>query len=127
MIIPLFAQLYSVLFDLVILLSRSEQDKDLEIVLLRKPLRISQRTRSRSPRLSWWEKPPLTLLVARIVKGPPAMRARLSQNLLRFTPETVLRWHCELVRRKGTFRQVDFCLAPGTVNSSIASWAILRS
>ena len=55
MIVTLFAHLTSVLIDLVSLLGRTESEKELEIALLRQQIRILQRTRSRSPRLSWWE------------------------------------------------------------------------
>lgn len=55
----MFAVFFSVLLDLLRLLARSEQEKDLEILLLRQQLRILQRTRARSPRLSWWERLPL--------------------------------------------------------------------
>ncbi|HEY7417265.1 MAG TPA: hypothetical protein VH593_18925 [Ktedonobacteraceae bacterium] len=59
-----------------------------------------QRTRVRPPRLSWWEKLPLTLLAMKLIQGTTNARTRLSQSLLLFTPETVLQWHRDLVRRK---------------------------
>lgn len=99
----MFAVFFSVLLDLLRLLARSEQEKDLEILLLRQQLRILQRTRARSPRLSWWERLPLVMLAAKLVQGATNSRTRLSQSLLLFTPETVLRWHRELVRHKWTF------------------------
>ena len=104
MIFSVFARLFSVLLDLLALLARSEHEKELEILLLRQQIRIMQRTRTRPPRLFWWEKVPLARLSARLVRGATNSRARLSQSLLLFTPETVLRWHHELVRRKWTFR-----------------------
>jgi putative transposase len=82
---------------------RSEREKDLEILLLRKPLRILQRRRARPPRLAWWEKLPLAMLAAKLVQGATNSRARLNQSLLLFTPATVLRWHRELVRHQWTF------------------------
>jgi transposase InsO family protein len=98
------AHLFSALLDLLSLFARSEREKDLEILLLRQQLRILQRTRPRPPRLSWWEKVPLAMLASKLVQKATNSRARLSQSLLLFTPETVLRWHRELVRRKWTFR-----------------------
>ncbi len=95
---------FSTLLDFLHLLGRSDQEKDLEILLLRQQLRILQRTRIRPPRLAWWEKVPLAMLVGKLVQKAKHSRARLSQSLLLFTPETVLRWHRELVRRKWTFR-----------------------
>ena len=100
-----FAHLFSLLLDLLGLFARSELEKDLEILLLRQQIRLLQRTRPRSPRLSWWDKFPLTILAAKLVQGAKHSRTRLSHSLLLFTPETVFRWHRELVRRKWTFPQ----------------------
>jgi hypothetical protein len=61
MIVTLVVQLFSILVDLLRLHSKSEREKELEIVLLRQQIRILQRTRSRSPRLSWWDKLPLAV------------------------------------------------------------------
>jgi hypothetical protein len=105
MIVTLVVQLFSILVDLLRLHSKSEREKELEIVLLRQQIRILQRTRSRSPRLSWWDKLPLAVLTAKLVQEAQQSRTRLSQSLLLFPPETVLRWHRELVRRKWTFPQ----------------------
>src|SRR5690348_5019094 len=99
------ALLFSTLLDFLSLLAQSEREKDLEILLLRQHLRLLQRTHSRPPRLSWWEKVPLTVLVSLLVQRAKHSRARLSQSLFLFTPETVLRWHRELVRRKWTFQR----------------------
>jgi putative transposase len=47
---------------------------------------------------------PLAILAGKLVQQAKYSRARLSQSLLLFTPETVLRWHRDLVRHKWTFR-----------------------
>src|SRR5215471_4225195 len=104
MTFAVLGHLFSTLLDFLHLLGRSDQEKDVEILLLRQQLRILQRTRTRPPRLAWWEKVPLAMLVGKLVQKAKHSRARLSQSLLLFTPETVLRWHRELVRRKWTFR-----------------------
>lgn len=104
MTFSVFAHLFSVLLELLALLARSAQEKEFEILLLRQQIRIMQRTRTRPPRLFWWEKLPLAWLSASLVRGTTNSRARLSQSLLLFTPETVLRWHRKLVRRKWTLR-----------------------
>jgi putative transposase len=98
-----FTRLFSMVLDLLRLLARSEHEKDVEILLLRHQLLILQRTQARAPRLSWWDKLPLAFLSARLVQGAKHSRTRLSQSLLIFTPETVRRWHHELVRHKWTF------------------------
>lgn len=95
----------SLRFALLSLLARSEHEKEIEILLLRQQIRIMQRTRARSPRLAWWEKLPLSILAAKVIQGPRHLRSRLAQSLLVFSPKTVLRWHCELVRRTWTFPQ----------------------
>ncbi len=97
------ANLFSVLLELIFLLARSERGKDIEILLPRQQIRILQRTHARPPRLSWWEKLPLTLVAAKLAQGAKHSRTRLSQSLLLFAPETVLRWHRDLVKRKWTF------------------------
>ena len=43
MIFLLLAELISILFDFLTLIGRSDQDKDVEILLLRQQLRILQR------------------------------------------------------------------------------------
>jgi putative transposase len=98
------ARLFSALLDFLSLCAWSERGKDLEILLLRQQLRILQRTRTRPPRLSWWEKMPLAWLSGKLAQSATNSRALLSQSLLLFTPETVLRWHRDLVRHKWTFR-----------------------
>ena len=103
MFFRIFAHLFSTLLDLLGLFTQLGHEKDLEILLLRQQLRLLQRTQPRPPRLSWWDKLPLPLLAAKLVQKAKFSRVRLSHSLLLFTPETVLRWHRELVRLKWTF------------------------
>jgi len=86
---------------------QGDRDKDLQIVVLRHQVRLLQRQRPRPPRLTRGEK--LTLAVpagalARLTSGP---QCQLSRNLLLFKPDTILRWHRELVRRKWTYRRTS--------------------
>ena len=109
MTFTLLAHLFSALLDVLRLYTWSEREKALEILLLRQQIRILQRTScsAHTPakaHLSWWEKLPLAILAGKLVHGASNSRARLSHSLLLFTPETVLRWHRELVRRTWTFR-----------------------
>jgi hypothetical protein len=97
MTFAILAHLFSALLDVVGLLMRSEREKAVEIALLRKPIRILQRTQARPPRLTWWEKLPLTILAAKLIEGARNSRARLHQSVLLFSPETVLRWLCWLL------------------------------
>ncbi len=66
MIFFFVAHTLSILLDLVWLAGRTDIDKDIEILLLRQQLRILQRTQSRSPRISRWEKLTLVLLVSKL-------------------------------------------------------------
>ena len=105
MICLLLAQAFSVLLDLVMLRSRSDHDKDVEILLLRQQLRMLQRTHPRAPRISLWEKLTLLVLVGKLTTLTNRTRARLDQVVLLVKPETLLKWHRDLVRRKWTFKQ----------------------
>jgi hypothetical protein len=73
------AHLFSTLLDFLRLLGRSDQEKDLEILLVRQQLRRLQRTRTHPPRLAWWGKAPLAMLVGKLVQRARHSRARLSQ------------------------------------------------
>ena len=96
-------RIFSLLLDLVTVVGRSNHEKDLEILLLRQQLRILQRKQPHPPRLARWEKLGLAVLTARLSAVNSQARTRLSQIVLLFKPETVLKWHRELVRRKWTF------------------------
>ena len=75
MLFAVFAKLFSVLLDLLGLLAQSERENTLEILLLRQQLRILQRTQPRAPRLSWWEKLPLTLLAGKLIQRAAQVEA----------------------------------------------------
>jgi len=105
MIFLLLAQAWSLLLDLMWLGRRAEQDKDLEILLLRQQLRILQRNVPRAPHISRWDKLTLVVLAGKLTTWTNGARARLGQVVLLFKPETLLKWHRELVRRKWTFRK----------------------
>ena len=105
MLFFLLAQVFSLLLDLIWVARRGDQDKDVEIVLLRQQLRILQRKQPRPPRISCWEKLSLLVLASKLTGMTNSARARLGQVVLLFKPETLLKWHRELVRRKWTFKQ----------------------
>ena len=99
----LLARLFTLLFTLLLSWHRSAAAKDLEILALRHQLAILQRQHGRPVRVTWWEKLPLALIVATLkgVAHGPTFPWRPAVVLV--TPETVLRWHRELVRRKWTW------------------------
>ena len=64
-----------------------------------------QRTQVPARRPSRWEKLTLAVLTSKLKAVATRARCLWRPSLLLFTPETVLRWHRDLVRRKWTFRQ----------------------
>jgi putative transposase len=80
------------LFELVLLLNRSEQRKEAEILLLRHELQVLRRQVARpQPR------PADRVVLAALSQTLPLVRSLLVE------PATLLRWHRELVRRRWTF------------------------
>ncbi len=80
--------------DLAAVLTRSDHDQTVELLLLRQQLRLYER-RATQPRASRWEKVVLATMAARLPD--------LSRVCLVFTPATLLRWHREIVKRNWTF------------------------
>src|SRR5438874_11385594 len=97
------AQVFTLVLEMLTLRGQSEREKDIEILLLRQQLRIVERKQSRPRRLSRWEKLSLAVLTARLKAVTSGGRDRLRQVMRFFQPETVLKWHRELVRRKWTY------------------------
>ena len=98
----LLARLFSVLVAALTARRRSAAAKDLEILALRHQLAILQRRQGRPPRLTWWEKLPLALLVATLKRVAQGTTSPWRSAAVLVQPETVLHWHRELVRRKWT-------------------------
>jgi putative transposase len=108
MIYLLIAQLLSLLLDLSTISRRSrrsEHRKDLQILLLRHQLRILQRQHPQKPNVSRLEKFTLAVLASKLTRPGRGVKAKLGEALLLFKPDTVLKWHRELVRRKWTFKR----------------------
>ncbi len=93
------------LVDLLTATRRSDRDKDLQILVLQHQLRLLQRERPQPRRLTRWEKLTLAALTAKLARAITGPRTAVDQVLLLFKPETVLKRHRELVRRKWTFRR----------------------
>jgi len=105
MFFAVLAQILGIMLDLLTVRWRSEAAKDLEILVLRQQLRVVQRTQVPAPRPSRWEKLTLAVLTTKLKAVATRAKYPWRPSLLLFTPETVLRWHRDLVRRKWTFRQ----------------------
>ncbi len=105
MMILLLARAFSLVLDLIWLNRRADHDKDVEILLVRQQLRILQRKQPQPPRISRWEKLTMVVLAGKLTELTTRSRSRLSQIVLLFKPDTLLKWHRELVRRKWTFKK----------------------
>lgn len=103
MIFFLVAHIFSMLLDLIGLSRQTDHDKNGEILLLRQQLHILQRKQSHPLRISRWEKLTLVVLARTLTGLTTSTRPRLSQVVLLFKPDTLLKWHRQLVRRKWTF------------------------
>ena len=97
------AHLFTVLLALIGSRRRSDQEKDLEILILPHQLNILVRKQKKPIQTTRVEKRTLAVLAAtrKACTGQPA-RTLVDQIRL-FPPETVLRWHRELVRHKWTY------------------------
>ena len=98
------AHLFTALLALIGNCRRSDQEKDLEILILQHQLNILVRKQKTPIKATRAEKLTLAVLAATL-KARTGRPARTMANLIRlFQPETVLKWHRELVRRKWTYR-----------------------
>ena len=96
----LVAQIFSTLISLIQIGRKTESDKDLEIMVLRYQLGIAERKLKKPVRANRVERMALAVLAGRLKKqtNRPANQFR---HLIRLVqPETVFRWHRDLVRRK---------------------------
>jgi len=94
------AIVFSVLLDLFNLRGLTDHEKDLEILILRHQLDILERKQTSPIKPSKAEEVTLAVLTNKLKKlgNRPASQLR---NVVRiFQPDTVLKWHRELVRRR---------------------------
>jgi putative transposase len=79
---------------------REEMWKTVEILILRHQLAVLQRRQPRRPKLNWADR---ALLAALLGVIPKARRRTLR---LLVTPETIVRWHRDIVRRRWAARSM---------------------
>ena len=83
----------------------TEDEKGLEILLLRQQLRIVERKQERGPQIPRWQKVPLAVAAMRLKQKASHSRQALEDSIRLFKPATVIGWHREAVRRKWTYQQ----------------------
>lgn len=99
--------LTTLIFDVFASIRLAPDEKDLQIALLRQQLRVLERKIKKKPRLSRPEKLMLAALTTRLQRQTQRWQHHLREAVLLVQPETVLKWHRELVRRKWTFRRAN--------------------
>jgi hypothetical protein len=120
MFFALITQIVSFLLAMVTQPGRSDPEKDLEILLLRHQLAILQRTQPCRLHPTRWEQLILAVLAARLSRLAGGARTRLRACLLLCTPDTVLCWHRDLLRRRWTFTQQRRVGRPATDPEAVA-------
>ena len=93
---------WSLVLDLAALGRLANDEKDLEILLLRQQLRIVERKQSRGPTIPRWQKVPLAAMAVRLKAVATHSPTALKESIRLFKPDTLLGWHREL---KWTFKQ----------------------
>ena len=110
------ALIFSALLDLVNLHRQSDREKDLEILILR--TNSISWTVNRPPiKISKAEKLALSVLTNKLKTVSSGTVGQLRNVLRIFQPETVLKWHRELVRRKWMQKHKHNGGVPGSIKS----------
>lgn len=99
----IFNHIFSTILSIINITRLSNQEKDLEILILRQQLSILQRKHNSRINPKPVEKLTLAVLTARLKRITHRSSNQLRDVIRIFQPETVLRWHRELVRRKWTY------------------------
>ena len=95
--------LFSSLLSIFNLTQLSDPEKDLEILILRHQLAILQRKLKHPVKPTRIEKLTLVVLTIKLKQFSRKFTNHFHDLVLIFQPETIFRWHRDLVRRKWTF------------------------
>jgi hypothetical protein len=99
----ILAQVLSIMISIMRIGRMSEQEKDLEILIMLQQLAILQRKQEKPVKTNRAEKMMLAILTAKL-KAVKWWSAGQLRGILRIVqPETVLGWHRDLVRRKWSY------------------------
>ena len=94
--------IFSTIFSFINIRRLSDQEKDLEILVLRQQLAILQRKLNHPIRPNRVEKLTLAVLTTQMKRISQQSTDQLRSVIRIVQPETILRWHRDLVRRKWT-------------------------
>jgi hypothetical protein len=95
--------IFSTIFNFITISRLSNLEKDLEILVLRQQLSILQRKLNYPIKPNRVEKMTLAVLTTKIKRTSHQSTNQLQDVIRIFQPETVLRWHQDLIRRKWTY------------------------
>ena len=113
----ILAHLFAAFLGLIGIGRRSTADKDLEILILRHQLNIVARKQHKPIKPTRTEKLILAVLVHKLKQQTHRSTQQLQEIVRIFQPETVLRWHRELVRRKWTYQRNTRAVDPDSIPS----------
>jgi hypothetical protein len=99
--------IFSTILDIITVGRQSTLEKDLEIVVLRQQLIILQRKINSPVKPTQIEKLTISILTLKLKRLTNRTTNQLKSVIRIFQPETVLRWHRELVRKKWTYQRKD--------------------
>ena len=101
----ILANIFKIFLTLFHLGFRSDREKDLEILVLRQQLNILHRKHDRIVKPDRVDRMILSVLADRLKLISGRSTSKRSDIIRIFQPETVLRWHRELVRLKWTYER----------------------
>ena len=83
----------------------SDKDKDMEVIILRHQLAVMTRLHAKPVKPNRAEKLTLAMLTKKLRQSTNRSASHLRDVIRIVQPETVLRWHREIVRRKWAYEQ----------------------
>jgi len=95
--------IFSTILSIINTTRLSNEEKDLEILILRQQLSILQRKHNSPIKPNRVEKITLAVLTARLKRITHRSANQVGDIIRIFQPETILRWHRELVHREWTY------------------------